>query len=47
MTGGFNSEQVLAALAEKENEVEVNETDCTETPSEVEEVSQDMPWDEN
>lgn len=47
MTGGFNSEQVLASLAEKENEVEVNETDCTETPSEVEEVSQDMPWGEN
>lgn len=48
MTGGFNSEQVLASLAEKENEVEVvEETTCEETPCAVEEVSQDMPWDEN
>lgn len=48
MTGGFNSEQVLASLAEKENEAEVvEETTCEEAPCAVEEVSQDMPWDEN
>lgn len=48
MTGGFNSEQVLASLAEQENEVEVvEETTCEETPSETEEAPQEMPWDEN
>ena len=47
MTGGFNSEQVLASLAEKENEAEVvEETTCEET-SETEEAPQEMPWDEN
>ena len=48
MTGGFNSEQVLASLAEKESEAEVvEETTCEEAPCAAEEVSQDMPWDEN